>query len=46
MESFQITAESYWNVTDLVSSVVTSSKLLGWPQKRPNDRTLNAGVVV
>jgi len=31
-------------VTDFVGSLVTSSRLLGRPQKRPDDRTSNAGV--
>jgi len=33
-------------VMDLTGSLVTSSRPLGWPQKRPDDRTLNAGVAV
>ena len=34
------------NVTDLAGSLVTSSRPPGQPQKRPDDRTSNAGVVV
>jgi len=34
------------NVTDLAGSLVTSSRPPGRPQKRPNDRTWNAGVAV
>ena len=32
------------NVSDLEDSLVTSSRPSGQPQKRPDDRTLNAGV--
>jgi len=35
-----------WNVTDLAGSLVTSSRPLGRTQKRPDDRTSNAGVAV
>jgi len=34
------------NVTDLAGSLVKSSRRPGRPQTRPDDRTLNAGVVV
>jgi len=34
------------NVTDLAGSLVTSSRPPGQPQKRPDDRTSNAGVEV
>jgi len=34
------------NVTDLAGSLVTSSRPLGWPQKRSDDRTSNASVAV
>ena len=34
------------NVTDLVGSLVRSSRPPGRPQKRPDDRTWNAGVAV
>jgi len=34
------------NVTDVAGSLVTSSKPPGRPQKRPDDRTSNASVVV
>ena len=34
------------NVTDLAGSLVTSSRPLGWLQKRPDERTSNASVAV
>ena len=34
------------SVTDLKDTLVTSSKPPGQPQRRPDDRTSNAGVVI
>ena len=46
-EKFSGPVEHYEkNVTDLVGSLVTSSRQQGRPQKRPDDRTLNTGVEV
>ena len=46
-EKFSGPVEHYKkNATDLVGSLVTSSRQQGRPQKRPDDRTLNAGVEV
>ena len=45
--SYRIVSQSCQrNVTDLEGSLVTSSRPPGRPQKRPDDRTWNAGVAV
>jgi len=44
--SFQIITKCQKNVSDLEGSLVTCFRPPGHPQKRPGNRTSNAGVVV